>query len=845
MNNFNDLTGIFDKEVSVFSNAKNTTDPQHITIKELLSDIRGGKYAERINRARELKKTNEVQYKKLKMDLPCFTMSANCNHREKLDTDGTKLIYHTGLLQIDVDKIPKDDFPRIKNQIQSDRHTVFCFVSPGGDGLKAGIMIDSDHHLESFNQAERYFQETYGIKIDTAVKDPYRLCFVSYDPDLFVNPRAKTFTIQVQEPPTESQDSAKLQKPKKKVLSKTTTTERLTKYAEQSIENAKKILNESSEGNRHDARLRAGELLGGYIAGGFYTEQTALNAIESTVKSNTTLSIESAMKDVKDGIEHGKLKPITPEQKESERETYLSQNGRTQHKTGERTQHKTVNQETGEIIDDEIPFKFWYETEKEVKGETKYSLRIEYVGLYRYLKAIGIMKLELDDKLKRVLVRVINNVVSEIDLAGIRNILNLYIDSLPWQISDNFNRDNLREIWTQGINQYLNDGAMDSNVDFLKIEFLTDSKDRAFFFFKNGFIEVSKDTIERKPYTQLSGYIWQSQIIDHSIEVIPDNDIQKIADFDFYRFIQNVCSIKEPRTLDVSRWNALQCTIGYLLHNYKTTANKKAVIFTEENIDDDPTGGTGKGLIMQSIGKLRKVVTIDGKLFNFDSPFAYQNVTLDTQTLFFDDVTKHFPFVKLFSAITEGLSFEQKNKPRINLPPEKSPKIVISTNYAIQGNSESDKRRKYEMELLCFYNSKFTPAVEFGSMFFESWNAEQWNIFYNYMMTCVQIYFENDATLPEYNSATIDEKKLLHSTSADFVEFAKTLKIGTRLWKNELYASFLEFAGFDIKDNKKPSNIMLTKWIKIYCDFRTLKYTDDVGTTKDGNQARFHLIEST
>ena len=546
----------------------------------------------------------------------------------------------------------------------------------------------------------------------------------------------------------------------------------------------------------------------------------------------------------KAAIKHGILTPITPEQKESERETYLSQNGRTQHKTGGRTQHKTVNRETGEIIDDEIPFRFWYEVEKVVQGKTKYSLRIEYVGLYRYLESIGIKILELDDKLKRVLVRVIDNVVSEIDLTGIKNIVIQYIKSLPWQISDNFNKDNLREIFTQGINQYLNDGAM-VNVGVLTIEFLTDSSDRAFFFFKNGFIEVSKDTIERKPYSQLIGYIWESQIIDHNIEVIPDNDIQKITDFPFYQFIQNICSVKEPRTLDVSRWNSLQCIIGYLLHNYKTTANKRAVIFTEENIDDEKSnGGTGKGLIMQSIGKLRKVVTIDGPAFNFDSPFAYQNVTLDTQTLFLDDVPKHFPFPRLFSAITEGLSFEGKNKPRIHLPPEKSPKIVISTNFAIKGNSESDKRRKYEMELLSYYNSKFMPVHEFGSMFFQSWNAEQWNTFYNYMMTCVQIYFENDATIPEYSSATIKERKLLISTSADFVEFAKTLKTDTPLWIDETYMSFLNFAGFSEKDKNIPTKIQLGKWIKIYCDYKKLKFGRIKYDKKDGKLTRCHYIES-
>lgn len=846
LNNFNDLTGIFDKEVSVFSNASTTTNPQHIAIKQILSDIQGGKYAERINKARELKKINEDRYKAEKKTLPAFTMSAKCKHREKSDTDVTKLIYHTGLLQIDIDKIPVDDFQRIKNLIQFDRHTVFCFVSPGGDGLKAGIMIDGDHHRESFDQAERYYKEEYSIKIDTAVKDRYRPCFVSYDPELFVNPHAETFTIQVQEPPTAIQDSAILQKPKKKVLSKTTTAKRLTKYAEQAIENVKKILNESTDGTRHAARLRAGKLLGGYIAGGICDEQTALNAIESTVKSNTTLSIESAMKDVKDGIEHGKLKPITFEDLESKRETYLSQNGRTQQKTGGRTQHKTVNRETGEIIDDEIPFRFWYETEKVVKGEIKYSLHIDAVKIYEYLKSIGVKRLRLNnDPMEPVLlVHIDNNIVTEIQFSELRTYIDRYIKSLTFWITANHTKDDLREMITKQARTFLTQEGLELNVDYEKVKFFKDKQYRGFHFYQNGFAEVTADGMILKPYSELNGLIWKSKILDR--EFIPAStpeEYERIDNSNFCKWTKNICSLRLPDVqFDQPRWNALRCTIGYMLHNYIDESNIFAVILSESFLGDGSNGRTGKGLLLKALGKIRKRSYVAGKSVDFSRSFSLQTYQPNSDIFAFEDVLKNFDFERLFNLLTEGFSYELKGERAVNLPLSESPKIAITTNFAIQGTSGSFKARKYEMELLPYYNDDYTPVTEFGAKFFESWNAEDWNMFDNFMLSCMQEFFKNGNKIPLYESDTVNEKKLIHGTSTEFVEFADGLKRNEYLSIGATYKNFIEETGENENIFKKSK---LSGWITLYCEIRKLKLKKPFPQHKiDDKNQKCYYIES-
>ena len=94
--------------------------------------------------------------------------------------------------------------------------------------------------------------------------------------------------------------------------------------------------------------------------------------------------------------------------------------------------------------------------------------------------------------------------------------------------------------------------------------------------------------------------------------------------------------------------------------------------------------------------------------------FPYQRVQVDTQTLVFDDVSRHFDFERLFSVITEGITLEKKNKDEIHIPFESSPKIVITTNYAIKGAGNSFERRKWDLEFKQYYSKMFTPETEFG-----------------------------------------------------------------------------------------------------------------------------------
>ena len=245
----------------------------------------------------------------------------------------------------------------------------------------------------------------------------------------------------------------------------------------------------------------------------------------------------------------------------------------------------------------------------------------------------------------------------------------------------------------------------------------------------------------------------------------------------------------------------MRSTIGYLLHGWKNLSYSPAVILNDEVISDFPQGGSGKGLYMNALAHMKKLVVIDGKSFNFEKSFAYKLVSADTQILCFDGVKKHFDFGRLFSVVTEGLTLEKKNKDAIKIPFSKSPKVSITTNYAIKGKGNSFERRKWELELAQFYTREYTPLKEFGKLMFGEWNDDEWCSFDNFMIECLQLYLKDGLIKSEFVNLKI--RRLSAETCHEFIEWCgilddmpenKMLAKNTKIFKQDLYLSLIHIS---------------------------------------------------
>jgi hypothetical protein len=342
-----------------------------------------------------------------------------------------------------------------------------------------------------------------------------------------------------------------------------------------------------------------------------------------------------------------------------------------------------------------------------------------------------------------------------------------------------------------------------------KVDVMKDDEHNCFLYFQNGVVNVKRDKIEVIDYIDVNGLVWANQIVNR-------NFTKSDSKGDFRRFIWLLAG-EEPE-----RFESLCSVIGYLCHNHNDPSNMKAVIINDEGINENPNGGSGKSLLAEAIGKVRRVGLIDGKYFDFHDKFRFQTIHTDTQVAVFDDVLKNFNFEMLFSSITQGLLIEYKNKPAIKLSKANTPKIIITTNYTVGGVGGSYARRKHEVEVSAYFNNLRTPVDEFGRLFFDGWDVKEWSKFDNFIIECIQLYL--NVGLVKHDFKNLEVRKFIKETSFEFYEWVNeedNLPLNTRINKSEKYETICQ----DYPDLRKwLTQKRFSLWLERYAMFKGYRH---------------------
>ena len=299
-------------QVSLFDSPKRKEPLYHTSLFNVLEFIKTNNTFKRIAlKARLLNSQNTLKYKEFKTLVPAFTMSVCCKHRRKIQNNeiDDRLLSYNSIIQVDIDKINKNKIYEIKNTIAQDKHCLFCFISLSGCGVKAGFKIGPDvtQHTHYFNQVYYYIKDTYNIEIDKSTKDLYRLCFISYDPKLLINNNAIAINYNIK--------NKNINNDINNIY--TTNVYKYTNINNNDKENIKikkfnlisKMINNSCIGNRHNTRMRASMLLGGFVAGGLCSQNEAIDFLLKIIENNTN-NIKLAKKDIFDGFNEGLKHPI-------------------------------------------------------------------------------------------------------------------------------------------------------------------------------------------------------------------------------------------------------------------------------------------------------------------------------------------------------------------------------------------------------------------------------------------------------------------------------------------------------------------------------------------------------
>jgi len=149
--------------------------------------VKGGDHETAVFKARELKlKGDEKGYKQIKDNAPAITGSCLFmpNAEDKSQANISKL---NGYILLDIDS--KDQVNEIDwDKVKQDPYLSILHKSFGGDGYV--IFVKSkcrkpEQFKYYYNALADYFFNAYGIISDPSCKNPNRLRYISYDPELF------------------------------------------------------------------------------------------------------------------------------------------------------------------------------------------------------------------------------------------------------------------------------------------------------------------------------------------------------------------------------------------------------------------------------------------------------------------------------------------------------------------------------------------------------------------------------------------------------------------------------------------------------------------------------------
>ena len=128
---------------------------------------------------------------KLKSQLSGFTPSGlfDGGHR------ANQLKTYSRIIGLDFDHVP--DPATLAALFRELAFTLALFVSPGGQGLKVFVVVDTgrEHHAAAFAAVAACYEQASGLTADRACKDICRCCYVSDDPEAWYNPDAEVFSL--------------------------------------------------------------------------------------------------------------------------------------------------------------------------------------------------------------------------------------------------------------------------------------------------------------------------------------------------------------------------------------------------------------------------------------------------------------------------------------------------------------------------------------------------------------------------------------------------------------------------------------------------------------------------
>lgn len=277
--------------------------------------------------------------------------------------------------------------------------------------------------------------------------------------------------------------------------------------------------------------------------------------------------------------------------------------------------------------------------------------------------------------------------------------------------------------------------------------------------------------------------------------------------------------------------------LGYLLAKHKAAGQPYAVFCMEMEQSDEGThlGGTGKSLYASSLESLRKQLFIDGQ--NLDpkkGDFMLQGVERGiTDSIFIDDLNRNVDLHKFMPMITGKMVVNPKYVAAFTIDFKDSPKVIFTSNHAINGFDASLRRRTWFTAFSDYYHAddmqrglkERSPYTEFGKNLISDYTPEEMNEFYNFMLNCLCVWQKLHIRIQPPMKA-IDKRLLQRALSDEFIFWCEEYFTEDKL--NALVDKQKAFEDYKATLNPKFAAMIKMKTFKQklqqYCSYREWKF---------------------
>lgn len=710
-------------KLSYFKNAYSEKPEGELTLKQYIENIRDGFWLKLIKEVRANKDT--IRYKALKSKLPAVTVSGNFRSRDKQVATDKRLIEHSGLICIDVDK---KDNPKLRTKDLVDAECLAQFVSVSGDGIKIIYRCTPTNNAAEHRRiydavAKRLKAKQINLKIDPIVKSIANLQYVTYDPELYFNGKTKLVIKPLPAP------KRKRVKPAEDIQEKLDQIDEYVKSLDgrdvtKSYENWLLIAFGLSYSLGEAGRAAFHKLSQAYKD---YSEAECDEKYDSCLDSDmeaidNPVTIATVFQIINDSLPKVTLKNLNKKYNkghavgvgEDEESEHVDLAGMVRYKLF--LFKKRLNKETNHV-EDLVPAAI---------NLNEFEALLKRLGFFRFEKEF---------------VQIIGNIVEEVDSDDILRIVTAYIEKdgdyeFTYRgLEFKFSWEELVHLWRVIRAHGTTYNQVTSALDHWKPNLIEDTATESFIPYRNGVVKVTKQKIELVPYESIEKQIWKERILPRNFKQVKEVGM-------FETFFQNVCgrgTNAKQRVASPSYYKSLWY-FGYMLQGTKRQSTARAWLIYDIKVGN--SGRSGKTILGQAVGKIRNMVVLDGKRVNFQERFAFQTVKAWTDVVFIDDPSKYMSINPLFNIITGQLDADVKNLS----PIQKSIKLMIASNWILENEGSSEAGRQFVTQVDDFYiryskenDNTITPIVDLhGKEFFTDWDEKDWNQFDTFCMNALK-----------------------------------------------------------------------------------------------------------